>query len=652
MIDSIRKRILWFAVLVGLCYFPSLNGSFHFDDTHSIQSNLAIRSLSNIPSLWLDPKTSSFIPENRVYRPLVYTFYSICWWGGKGETWPFHFMKMTFHFLVVLAFYLIWKFFWSLPGWLPVKDLKIKIPGYSRRIPIDPASAATLIAILFAIHPACSECVDYIAATTSLQCALFYVWAFWAYLKFRESSQKKFLMYSLVLYFCSVASKEEGITLPAVILLTEIVLNSASFQRRILAALRQSWSYFGLGLILAFWIFWMHPSEGNESRGGATSVEYFMTQWRAYLWYMRIWFWPWDLNADNAAFEFSKTLSDPRVIQSFIGNLILIAFGVLVQKKYPAFLFGLLWFYITISPASSVVVLAEAVNEHRMYLSYIGFVGGSFTLFLAGLDAFLEKEARAPVLGWAYTLICLGAFVGTQERNRVWANDENLWTDTVEKNPTSGRALNNLALVYLNRGEFTAAIDRLKKCEVYWTSYLYCPLNLGISYFEYALIEKSQGNSTGAENDFKNAEAALNRAYSLNPHHVHTNFHLGRYYDEAKRDYALAVKFYLKSVELTGQRYALAEIRLARGYRRLNQIDAARASLDHALLLEPLNEEGLFEKGVLELQRRNFISAKEWFEKVLALNPNLEAARINLSFTLEELRKFDKKIEKRRHASF
>ncbi|MGZ6371667.1 MAG: hypothetical protein ACXWPM_12995, partial [Bdellovibrionota bacterium] len=230
---SFRKVSTILAILIGITFYSSIDGAFHFDDTHSIESNVAIRSMANIPSFWSDPRTSSFIPENRVYRPMVYTLYSVCWWIGQGSTHPFHVMKLLMHLSVCLALFLIWRRLWSEPGWFPEKIPELHIPFVSRTFRLTPEWAALFLAMLFSVHPATSECVDYIAATTSLQCAMFYLWAYVAYLKLRESAQLKFLAISMGLYFLSVASKEEGITLPAMIVLTELFLSRGTVVARL-----------------------------------------------------------------------------------------------------------------------------------------------------------------------------------------------------------------------------------------------------------------------------------------------------------------------------------------------------------------------------------------------------------------------------------
>ena len=356
----------------------------------------------------------------------------------------------------------------------------------------------------------------------------------------------------------------------------------------------------------------MHPESGNESRGFATWDSYFMTQWRAYLWYMRLWFWPWGLNADYATMEFSKSITDAAVVQALIGNGLLIAFSWFTRKRFPAMLFGLLWFYITISPASSVIKLAEAINEHRMYLAYVGFAGGTFTLLLFCAESFFRPERRAQRVGWLYTLALVGLVIRAG-RNRVWADDESLWSDTVEKNPTSGRALNNLALVYLARGEYQKSVDYLERCEQYWATYMYCPLNRGISLQALGAAAEAHGKKDEAASYYAGAEAALVRAYQLNPRSVHANFHLAQFYQDVRKDCDKAPGLYRVSVEVTGGRYPVAETRMASCYTLLKRPKDAVSVLTHALEVEPANEPALFEMGRAEFESHDLKAAAQTF---------------------------------------
>lgn len=636
---TMKQVLLWLGFLIAAVYAASINASYHFDDSHSVESNPAVRSIANIPSFWADGKTSSFIPENRVYRPLVYTFYSFCWAIGGGKTWPFHIMKMLMHWSVCIALFLIWRRLWSTPGWFPIKGLKLRLPLTSAQFTVDPSVAALLLAALFAVHPAGSECVVYIAATTSLQCAMFYVWAFYAYLLYRDGGNRKHLALALFLYFLSVASKEEGITLPAMVFITELFLNGKgskttakepAFSERLRGALRAAIPFAVLGVAMAAWVLSMRPPEGHESRGYVTSFQYFITQWRAYLWYMRLWFWPWDLNADTASMEFSKSIAEPLVIQAAIGNLLVLLIAWANRERYPSLLYGMLWFYVTIAPASSVVVLAEAINEHRMYLAYVGFVGGTFTVLLAMAEALFKSEDRPMKLGWIYAAIVAALVTGTQTRNQVWANDENLWLDTVEKNPTSGRALNNLALVYLGRGEYERAIGLLDKCEQHWTTYMYCPLNKSIGYGALGAAAEKAGKKDEAKRYSELSEKSLQRAYQLNPRNVHVNFHLGKLAEELHNDPESASRYYRAAIDLTGGRYPAAELRLGGAYARLKKLEEARAAFRRALEVEPNDEGLLFEKGRIEIQNGLTADATETYRTLSSRNPRHVQAWYNL----------------------
>ncbi|OFZ79465.1 MAG: hypothetical protein A2583_03435 [Bdellovibrionales bacterium RIFOXYD1_FULL_53_11] len=622
---KLRQAAIWLGLIVGLAYIGGLHGSYHFDDTHSVEDNFSIRSLSNIPSFWTDPKTSSTIPENRVYRPMVYTLYSICWYIGGGKTWPFHLMKMAMHLLVCLALFFMWRLLWQQPRWFPAgPDLRIKFPFVSHVFDLGPGWVAFFLAALFAIHPANSECVNYISATTSLQCAMFYAWAVCFYMMYRApawgwqaslfkwpTGSARYFWLSMLFYFFSVASKEEGITLPAMIAVFEIFFlpRTRPVGDRAYEAVKRMILPTGIiGIVLAAWIFWMHPSEGNESRGWVTPYNYFITQWRAYLWYIRLWFWPWDLNADNAVMEFSRTIRDPAVIQAAIGNAILILLAWFNRVRFPAFLFGLVWYYVTIAPASSVVVLAESVNEHRMYLAYLGFVGGAMTVLVHLAGQCFAPETRTRRLGWLFAAVVVGLAVGSQERLRVWQNDENLWSDTVEKNPTSGRAHNNLALVYMAEARYDKALGHLDKCEQHWKTYVYCPLNKGVA--------------LQALGRLKEAEQSYLWAYGLGPRNTGVNFHLARFYAEALKDYTKAIEYYTNAIDLTGGRHPQAAINLALAYVELKKPHDAVKVLRRALGADPANTLALFHLGKIQYDLRDYAPSKATYEKLIAVKPD------------------------------
>lgn len=625
-----KIRAAFLALLVLVTFGRTLNGPFHFDDRHSITENVAVHSIKNLPLIWTDPTTSSFAIENRTYRPLTYTFFTLCWAAGQGSPIPFHLLKLFLHFLMAWVIYLTWKRLWKTPGWFPVTIQRLRLPLTSLSLSVSPENAAFILAGLFAIHPACAECVNYVVTTSSLQCAVFYAWAFYLYLLYREDGQTKnsfFLLLSLFFYFCSVASKEEGITLPAMVFCIEFLLRSAaaSPERRLercKQALRRTLPYIALAFVLLIWLYLMHPAEGDISRGTMSWWVYFITQWKAYLWYMRLWFWPWDLNADYVVFEYSWHVLDGPVIQAFIGNALILIIAWGLRSRFPVLLFGLLWFYITISPASSVVVLGEPVNEHRMYLAYLGFIGATFVLVLSLLEGAFGVEKVEKTLPVFLLLAAVGLFTGSQTRNQVWASERNLWQDTVEKNPKSGRALNNLALVYAGEGEMFKALELLEKCETLWDNYMFCAVNRGWVYM--TLMEKWQYTSQGDVESYKKlAQATLERARKINPKSVYANYQLGRFYEEFADDCASAKGPLETAIQLNGDRFPNAQAKLSGCYRKLNLSAAADRLLESAVKLEPENDLVLTALGDAELEKGNFERAFQYFQRHTVLYPRL-----------------------------
>ena len=69
----------WLLIL-GAClavYANSLDNAFHYDDTHSIVQNPALRSLGNIPAFFADPATFSREKSMAMYRPLLQSSFAL-----------------------------------------------------------------------------------------------------------------------------------------------------------------------------------------------------------------------------------------------------------------------------------------------------------------------------------------------------------------------------------------------------------------------------------------------------------------------------------------------------------------------------------------------------------------------------------------------
>jgi tetratricopeptide (TPR) repeat protein len=167
-------------------------------------------------------------------------------------------------------------------------------------------------------------------------------------------------------------------------------------------------------------------------------------------------------------------------------GLLALTITALVWKPWRPWGFVGAWFYIILAPTSSVLPLADALFEHRVYLSMMSV--GIIVVLLVYLpmrwllprvfvprtrdDAPAEPPAPAPakapaaappplpqsgarlsVLGWVVAVsvaviplasasYALG--VGTYQRNKVYLRDAYIYEDTVMKRPLNARAHSNL----------------------------------------------------------------------------------------------------------------------------------------------------------------------------------------------------------------
>src|SRR5882762_3013694 len=78
------------AVAITLAYANHFRNSFHFDDSHTVESNLFIRDLRNIPRFFTDVRTFSSLPSNQSYRPVVTTTLAVDYALGGLDPLPFH----------------------------------------------------------------------------------------------------------------------------------------------------------------------------------------------------------------------------------------------------------------------------------------------------------------------------------------------------------------------------------------------------------------------------------------------------------------------------------------------------------------------------------------------------------------------------------
>jgi len=180
-----------------------------------------------------------------------------------------------------------------------------------------------------------------------------------------------------------------------------------------------------------------------------------------------------------------------------IGFIVVIAWRASMTRRAAPVAFGLLWFCMALTPASSIIPLSEVANEHRIFFPYLGLALAVVWGTRLWAGRWVAAWPRAGLL-----TVCLVAFAvltahaaGTYQRNTVWASDETLWADVVEKSPRNGRAWMNYGLSQMSRGRFGRAKQLFEQAEVYNPNYAILETNL-------AIVTDRLGDAATAEGHF------------------------------------------------------------------------------------------------------------------------------------------------------
>lgn len=620
-------------ILLGAAvYGNSLKGAFHYDDFHVIEGNPYIKNLAFIPQYFTDGRTSSSLPENSGYRPLCTLTFALLWNVAGGATWPFHVHKILSHALVAWLIFLI------------AAEL-MRRAGSS----VDPRLSAAAGALLFLVHPGLSETVNYISSTSSLQCALFYLAAFWSLLRAR-------LLLMGLFFLLSVLTKEEGATFPAAVFLYFAVFSDSRDVRALFRRAAKPLAVAGGAFILFVALYLgLKPATGALSYAGVSRADYFFTQIWAWIYYLLWIFAPWGYAIEHTDFGFNKSFLELRVLAGALVTLALVGLAARYRRRAPFLAFAAGWYFLTILPGSSVFPLTEPINEHRYYLSYALVFPGLTALAALALGRLPRKISVVALPA------CLGLLVGlsglTVQQNAVWRTPESVWLNAIEKDRANGRAHNNLGVIYLAQNRLEQALEHFLSCSKLWADYKYCYLNQHITLLNLGRNEE--------------AKKALDEMLRRDPEFVTGQYYHARYLLDVEKKADAALELLTKCDRNASGKYVPCLVLLTRALRQVGRSAEIPPIAERALALEPGNRDIQFALGLAlfdlkrndearrvflsrlernpsdlqavynvawaEMQLGNWTAARERWQQVVGLNPNVEAAWVNLGQVAQRL---------------
>lgn len=500
-------------VMLTAVYWNHFDNSFHFDDHHTIVTNGYIRDIGNIPLFFKDAKTTSSLPVNQAYRPLVTTLNAIDHWlVGKLDVKVFHWHIYLEFLLLLLLLYFLFRHVFELAN------------GQQNRL------LALLAAAFFGFHAATAETINYIIARSDGFSTLMVVFSILIHVK--ASGWKRQL--ALLPYMIGCLAKPTTLMVAPILFIYELVLIRPSFFvidekakviPKLLGALKGTLGFFVVGV--GMYLFTRSLFAETWRPSDVAQGDYLNTQPYVFWIYIRTFFLPDRLTADTDLTIIKQALS-PKVLWGLLVIFIsaFLAFRSAKFRRSLPIAFGIAWFYIALIPSSSVVPLAEVMNHHRTFFPYIGLV---MACFWAGQLLFdlVFKERPGQVGKAVVTFLLIGLFgahaYGTYQRNEVWHSDESLWLDVTKKSPKNGRGLMNYGLAEMRNGNLEVAIRYFEKSmRSNYRAHPYLYVNMAIA--KDALADELQDPALRIE-----AEKNLKRAIQLGPGYPDCHYHYARW---------------------------------------------------------------------------------------------------------------------------
>lgn len=463
---QLRKHLLPLAIvlLTGIiAYSNSLNGPFQFDDVAiSNEAYLLSRASTSTARQFAD---FSFLLNHYLHGAHVFGF---------------HLLNLIIHLCsAVIIYFLATDSIRALAG----NELSKPEDGQLFILRFVPFATA----LLFACHPIQTQAVTYIVQRYTSLATLFYLLSILLFVKARisslNSSCRKYIWLagigSVISGLVAMRCKEIAFTLPVMMIVVELFI----FRGRLL---RNRFFLSGMAVLMLIILVQQvllqrasgisdlvySISRGTREELTYSRIDYFLTQLRVVVTYVRLLLFPVNQNLDYDYPLLKVFFSAPVIVSLMFHVLMLMSAAFLFFKSrlhlnnsnllhgvcFRLCSFGIVWFYVALLVESSFIPIVDVIFEHRIYLPSFGFFLAIVSV-TAGFVA--HREATRKIVWIGLAVICLVLTTATIRRNLIWSDDLLLWEDTVSKSPHKPRALNNLAAAYLTRNMPEKAIDPL-----------------------------------------------------------------------------------------------------------------------------------------------------------------------------------------------
>lgn len=490
--------------------------------------------------------------------------------------------------------------------------------------------SAFALAILFAVNPLRIESVAWATERKDVLFSLFFLLSWLTYFLFLEKKKFWYLLAGGLLYLFSGFSKSMGVTLIAVLFLTDLLYNRKIEFKRITEKIPYLVAFFALAYFYGLLSFGNGAGNAANIASGAEPVNEVSTvetisnlphflQWlitvstKFVLWILHS-LVPIKLSIiypHNTIFKFLGA-------SVFIFPVLIIAmyfFAWKNRKSKPTLLGGLLFWIITLSPALVLKSTGTAIFLSDRY-TYIASIGLFFVLI-----TFLNNLKNRNTASGILAAIFIFYFALTLKNINNWKNSETLFTHALKINPDSGLAHLNLGLYYREKKDYNKAIqvytDGIQKEPGYYKLYS----NRGKVYIDQQQIDK--------------AIADYNQCLKLVPNYGVALANRAAAYG-MKKEYKKSLADLNKALEINSKnKNAL----LNRGflYIQLNEYQKVIDDYQQYLQIDPSDADVINSIGFAYFKLKKYDDALKYYSRSIQINPSQGAFYLNRSYVFNAL---------------
>jgi hypothetical protein len=548
-------------ILTFFLFLNTLTNNFvNLDDSGYIKDNPDIKSLSpgNIAAMF-----SSFYNAN--YHPFTTLSYAIEYSLFGLNAKPYHIVNLLIHLLnVFMVFRLI-----------------SKISGK--------AEVAAIVALFFAIHPMHVESVAWISERKDLLYSFFFIWGLSTYYDYIHASinRKKLYVITLLLFLASLLSKSTAMTFPLMLLIFDFYFHRG-WNKKILI---EKIPFFLLSIVFGVITILSQKSAGaiNADLMPDYNVwqRFFVVCFTTSYYIVKLVF-PFNL----AVLHFAPIELPYYYYLSPLFLLLLVFLIYRAGSMKRDLIFGFLFYLVGVSLTSQIIPVGfTVVSERYSYIPYIGlfFIIGCF---YAGVQRKTFFPSLKPIINYLLVGVTMLFIIITFQRNKIWQNSINLFTDLVKKYPNQAHAHFILAKNLIDVPDMNAALTSINRA-------IELDPKMPESYFYRGNIYYNQGNYAAALTDYLKATA-------LNPNYSEAYYNIGVTYNTTNR-FQESIEPLTRAINITPNEY-MYQTR-ASSFFNLRRLQEAADDYTKAIAINPKIGQAYFNRGATYLNMQQTANA-------------------------------------------